>query len=100
MGRSRLQLHELLVTLAPHVYFQPPANVQMSYPCIVYKRDKAETQFAGGKPYTSTKRYMVTVIDQDPDSEIPDKVAQQPMCLFDRNYAADGLHHDVFNLYF
>jgi hypothetical protein len=100
MGRSRLQLHELLVTLAPHVYFQPPANVQMNYPCIVYKRDSADSQFADNKPYAYTKRYMVTVIDRDPDSDIPDKVAQQPMCLFDRNYAADGLHHDVFNLYF
>lgn len=100
MGRSRLQLHELLVSLTPRVYFQPPANVQMEYPCIVYKRDRADTQFAGNKPYAYTKRYMVTVIDRDPDSEIPGKVAQQPMCLFDRNYAADGLHHDVFNLYF
>jgi len=100
MGRSRLQLHELLVTLTPNVYFQPPANVQMNYPCIVYKRGNADTQFAGNKPYAYTKRYMVTVIDRDPDSPIPDKVAQQPMCLFDRNYAANGLHHDVFNLYF
>lgn len=98
----RLELQNLLEGLlgSSNVYFQPPANVQMNYPCIVYKRDSADTQFAGNKPYLYVKRYMVTVIDRNPDSEIPDKIAQQPMCLFDRNYAADGLHHDVFNLYF
>ena len=99
MGR-RLQLHEKLLEITDHVYFQPPANVQMSYPCIVYKRDSADTQFAGNQPYTYTQRYMVTVISQDPDTDLLDKVAQQPMCLFNRNYAANGLHHDVFNLYF
>lgn len=98
----RLELQMLLEGLlgSQNVYFQPPANVQMNYPCIVYKRDDADTQFAGNKPYLYVKRYMVTVIDRNPDSVIPDKVAQQPMCLFNRHYAADGLHHDVFNLYF
>lgn len=96
----RLELHELFKTFVDHVYFQSPGSEQMVYPCIVYKRDEADTKFAGNKPYSYVKRYMVTVIDRDPDSEIPDKVARQPLCLFNRNYAADGLHHDVFNLYF
>jgi len=99
MGR-RLQLHDKLLEITPNVYYQPPANVQMSYPCIVYKRDAGDTQFAGNKPYAYTQRYMVTIIAQDPDTDILDKVAQQPMCLFNRNYAVNGLHHDVFNLYF
>jgi hypothetical protein len=42
----------------------------------------------------------VTVIDRNPDSEIPDKVAALPMTLFNRWFAADNLHHDVFNVYF
>ena len=98
----RLELQTILEEIlgSSDVYFQPPANVQMNYPCIVYKRDDADTRFAGNKPYLHVKRYMVTVIDRNPDSGIPDKVAQQPMCLFNRNYAANGLHHDVFNLYF
>lgn len=100
MAQSRLQLHELLLTLTPNVYFQPPASKDMDYPCIVYMRDSADTQFAGNKPYIYVKRYMVTVIDRNPDSDIPDKVAALPQCLFNRNYPANGLHHDVFNLYF
>lgn len=72
----------------------------MQYPCIVYARDDAITDFADNKPYTYTKRYQVTVIDRNPDSDIPDKVAQLPMCLLNRYFAADNLNHDVFNLYF
>lgn len=101
MGQ-RLELHALLVELlgASHVYFQPPANVLMEYPCIVYKRDNARTQFAGNHPYRYTKRYLVTYIDQDPDSSVPDKLAELPMCIFDRHYAAKNLNHDVFSLFF
>lgn len=100
MAQRRLQLHEILKGFVPNVYFQPPATVKMKYPCIVYNRDNADTKFAGNLPYRYIKRYQVTVIDQDPDSEIPDKVAALPMCLFDRFFTADNLNHDVFNIYF
>jgi hypothetical protein len=99
MGQ-RLQLHQLLETFVDNVYFQPPTNIQLKYPCIIYKRDFADTRFADDKPYNHTKRYMVTVIDPDPDSEIPDKVASMPMSLFNRFYTADNLNHDVYNVYF
>lgn len=98
---ARLQLQSLLETLlgSQHVYFQPPANVKMQYPCIVYARDNASTEFAGNFPYRYHKRYQVTVMDTDPDSPYPDKVARLPMCLFNRHFTADNLHHDVFILY-
>lgn len=98
----RLQLQSLLESIlgTRNVYFQPPANVQMEYPCIVYKRDAARTRFAGNTPYRYTKRYQVTYIDQDPDSEVPDKIAALPMCIFDRHFAANNLNHDVFSLFF
>jgi|SRR5580765_48398 hypothetical protein len=99
MGR-RLQLHQLLETFTENVYFQPPTNIQLKYPCIIYKRDFADTKFADDKPYDFVLRYMVTVIDQDPDSEIPGKVAAMPMSLFNRFYTADSLNHDVFNVYY
>jgi len=99
MGQ-RLSLHQLLETFADNVYFQPPENIELKYPCIIYKRDFADTKFADDKPYNHTKRYMVTVIDQDPDSEIPDKVAAMPMSLFNRFYTADNLNHDVYSVFF
>jgi hypothetical protein len=99
---KRLEMQSLFEEIlgSPNVYFQPPPNVSMSYPCIVYRRDKAETEFAGNNPYRYTKRYQVMVIDRDPDSVVHDKIAALPMCLFDRFYVADNLNHDVFNIFF
>lgn len=81
-----------------HVYFDPPEGFKMSYPCIVYKRSRIDTDFADNNPYALRKRYEITVIDKDPDSSIPDKVAMLPMCRFDREFTYDNLHHDVFTL--
>jgi hypothetical protein len=99
MGR-RQQLHQLLKTLADNVYFQPPPNVQLVYPCIIYNRDFADTKFADDLPYHNTTRYMVMVIDPDPDSEIPIKVSSLPRSAYTRFFTADNLNHDVFSLYF
>lgn len=101
MGQ-RLQLQDLLEEIlgSSNVYFQPPANVQMQYPCIVYKRDAANTEFAGNNPYRHTRRYQVTIIDRNPDAVTYDKVAALPMCVLNRFFVADNLNHDVFDLYF
>lgn len=101
MGQ-RLDLHETLVDIlgTGYVYYQPPATIKMNYPCIVYNRDKLETTFADDNPYSHQMRYQITVIDRDPDSEIPGKIAELPKCVFDRFYTADNLNHDVFKLFF
>jgi len=99
MGQ-RLELHQLLETFTEHVYFQPPTNIQMEYPCIVYSRDYAYTEFADNSPYCHKLRYQVTVIDRDPDSAIPSRVASMSMSLFNRFFTADNLNHDVFSVYF
>ena len=96
----RLQLQSLLEEITEHVYFQPPTNLQLQYPCIKYERDAADSVFANNGSYRYTKRYMVTVIDRNPDSALPDQVAVLPMCTFDRHYTADDLNHDVFNVFF
>lgn len=99
----RLELQAILAAMAPNpfkAHFQPPPNLRMSYPCIVYQRDNAETEFAGNRPYSYTQRYSVTLIDPDPDSSILAKIAALPMCIFNRHYVVDGLNHDVFVLYY
>lgn len=99
---QRLKLQELLegVLGTRNVYFQPPANVQMNYPAIVYQRDALDSKFAGNRPYSLTKRYEVTIIDRDPDSSIPDRVAALPLSSFSRHFVVDNLNHDVYTLYF
>lgn len=98
----RTDLQVLLENLlgSRNVYFQAPSNLQMSYPCIVYTRDNVKAKYADNRSYSFVKRYLVTVIDKNPDSPIPDKIAALPMCSFSRHYTAENLHHDVFTLYF
>lgn len=82
------------------VYFQAPREDQMAYPAIVYHRDDVDTMFADDVPYVHTNRYLVTVIDRNPDSSLPDKILAMPQCRFMRHFVKDGLNHDNFALYF
>jgi hypothetical protein len=97
---SRQALQSLLEEITEHVYFKPPSNLKMQYPCIMYKRDGSDAKFADNRPYTHTKRYQVTVVDRNPDSELPDKVEELPLCTFNRHFQADNLNHYVFTLFF
>jgi hypothetical protein len=103
VGRPRSDLQTILTGLLPtgqKAYFQPPATVQMTYPCIVYERDQMQVTRANNAAYNRTNRYTVTVIDRDPDSDIPGKVAALPLTRYVRSFRADDLNHEVFILYF
>lgn len=95
-------LQELLTSIldSPNVYFQPPPTIHMRYPCIVYERNTGDTQFADNNPYTFRVRYKITYIDRSPDNDVVEKLAMLPMCTYDRFYIAEGLNHDVLNIYF
>ena len=99
---SRLKLSEQLRSIlgSSNVYFQPPETIKINYPAIIYSRDKMRTIYADNNPYRIKKAYTLTVIDKDPDSEIPDKIAQLPMCYFNKHFTANNLNHDVFTIYF
>lgn len=98
----RSELHTKLKSIlgSDNVYFQPPPTLLMKYPCIRYNRDRISAEFADNNPYFHETRYQVTAISRDPDSDISMKLAKLPKCTHDRFYTADGLNHDVFNLFF
>lgn len=82
-------------------YFNPPDNIQMSYPCIVYDHVNDLDEHADNIPYTSFKRYSITIMDQNPDSKIPTKLKETlSYCELDRKYTYNGLNHFVYTLYF
>lgn len=105
---ARPALHDILcgVLGAPfsdgkdHCYFEPPASLEMDYPCIRYLHTNNRNEHADNVKYKTTKRYMVTVIDEDPDSEIPGRLEKLPYSSLDRRYDADGLAHWVYVLYY
>lgn len=96
----RLELHEILCNLlgTRNVYYQPPESVKMKYPAIVYSRDDIVNTPANNRVYKQDRKYQLTVIDPDPDSEIVNKVSLLPMCIFDRHFKSDNLNHDVFTI--
>jgi hypothetical protein len=99
---TRLELHEILCEAlgSRHVYFQPPESVKMVYPAIVYSRNNIDNAFADNTVYTQSPAYNVTVIDEDPDSEIVTRISKLPTCRFNRHYSSENLNHDVFTIYF
>jgi hypothetical protein len=102
MSKNREELHRILVDIlgSRNVYFQPPESIKLKYPCIIYERSYIQTVKADNTKYIEIKEYTVTVIDEDPDSEIPDKLIKLPYCSFSRHFVYDNLNHDVFTLYF
>lgn len=101
MGQ-RLELDALLETLlgSENVYFQPPPGHMLSYPCIIYNRSNIRAAHADNAPYKLVEEYTVTVIDANPDSETPMKVASLPRAQFDRSFRTGNLNHYVFNILF
>lgn len=102
MARDRIQLHEILVEIlgSRDVYFQPPESMKLDYPCIVYERSRIDSRKANNHTYLKYNQYTVTVIDEDPDTEIPDRLFELENCRHDRRFVSDDLYHDVFTLYF
>ena len=99
---SRLELHEVLCSVlrSRNVYFQPPANIKMKYPAIVYKRDDIVNSQANNEVYKQAKKYQLIVIDQNPDSEIVQKISKLSRIRYDRHYVSDGLNHDTFTIFY
>jgi hypothetical protein len=97
----RLELNAIFVELLgnDNVYFQPPDDRLIQYPCIVYERDNASLKSADNLPYSVTQRYQATHIDPNPDSDVIDKLLALPLCQFNRHFATSGLNHDVFVIY-
>lgn len=99
---TRIELQTLLESIldSRNVYYQPPNNLHMQYPAIVYEREDIKNNFANNKVYGQKNVYSITVIDEDPDSEIVQKISKLPTAEFNRHFTSDNLNHDVFTLHY
>ena len=99
---SRLKLQENLEKILGNrnVYFQPPASVNLKYPCIIYDLAAIRSTYADNLPYAANKSYTLKLIHKDPDNTISEELAKLPMCKFDRTYVSDNLYHYVFSIVF
>lgn len=100
---KRAELNDKLIEIlgSGHVYFEPPESVKLVYPCIVYERSAGDTDFANNMPYRFQVRYSVTIISRDVETSVLAKLAMSlPSIIYDRHFVTDGLHHDVFSVYY
>lgn len=82
-------------------YYQPPENLKLSYPCIVFSRSNALIRHADNDPYNITKRYVINLITKTADNdEYIDKILTLPMCRYDRQMVVNGLVHDYFEIFY
>lgn len=91
-------LEQLLGT--KNVYFQPPEEKQLVYPCIIYQLDGVKTIYADSIPYKNSKRYLVTYISKTPDMYVPDQIALLPTASFNRYFVQKNLNHWSYRIYF
>ena len=97
---SRLNLQKEFLKLCNNVYFQPPATVTLKYPAIVYSLRDFGNSHADDGVYRQNRSYNVVVIDRNPESTVAEAVSKMQSCRFDRFYAADGLNHFAFSLFY
>lgn len=98
----RLELHDKLKNIVgANVYFQPPASVQLSYPCVIYNLGNGDIKRADDTIYSYTNSYELMFIYKQPNMDILETVLKTfPMCSVSRIYIADNLNHYVFNIYY
>lgn len=100
----RLNLQSFLENVLPdpglRTYFQKPGSSGLEYPCAVYNRDRSHVKFADNIKFFLKKRWTVTVMDRNPDSDIPDLMEALPWCELDRTFVTDGVNHWVFTLFY
>lgn len=96
---NRLILHNALKSILNNVYYQPPATVRLTYPCIVYTRKNIVGRNADNFKYKKDVAYTVTLIDRAPDSEYLMPIYELEKCSHNRHFTNDNLHHDEFTIY-
>lgn len=98
---DRLDLHNKLRLFSPNVYFQPPSNIQMKYPCIVYAKSDKYTRYGNDNRYLAMQGYRLTLIERDPDSKVADDIeAAFENCSITQYFTVDNLNHTVIELYY
>lgn len=102
MIKTRLAFHSILEGILGNrnVYFQPPANIQLKYPCIVYSLTEIQEKTASNKKYKRDYSYKVTLIHKDPDNPIVDKLSNLPYSDLKSTFCTQGLNHYVFTIYY
>lgn len=105
MVAKRRELQTKLETIlgSKNVYFQPPSNIKLKYPCFIYERSTPYTLKADDINYLTRGHYSVTFISTDVEKCMA--MMTKMLDSFDhisveREFISEDLNHDVYNLYY
>lgn len=98
----RLELHQKLAALlgSANVYHQPPENLALRFPAIIYERVDYDVEYADNIPYHATRKWQISVVSQEPSNPVVDSLMEWPTADFKTSYVVDRMRHDVVNIYY
>lgn len=98
---NRLEFHEKLCKLlgSENCYFQPPSDILLKYPCIVYYEKDIVSVHADDIMFLAHYVFSVTWITKMANIDIPIKVMKAfSSCKLDQIFASENLMHYVFTI--
>lgn len=100
--RSDEFIADLESTNTGKVYFQPPSNVRLEYPCWVVERETVRLIKADDRAYLNRPGYKCIYMNRtEPDPEILRMIPERyPYCLYRSHYVVDNVHHDAFLIHY
>lgn len=82
-------------------YFQPPNNLMLKYPALVYKLDGLDHRHADDRIYTRKHIYYMLLILDNPDNDLVDLIDELPRCrMSGSSYTVDNLYHYPFTIFY
>lgn len=100
---TRLELQSELEEIlgSSEVYYQPPSNKTLKYPCIIYDLSNTDVIPADNRKYIKTNRYHVKHLYKSLTNELKDTILDRFMMIsHDNRMKVDGIYNDDFTLYF
>ena len=98
--QPRSVLSAKLKKFCDNVYFQPPSNIHLKYPCIIYQLAGIDSMAANDSKYSTTGRYTITVIANDPDSRIAiDILLDLKHSKLINSFTFENLHHTMLEIF-
>lgn len=100
---NRLALHQILCDVlgSRNVYFQPPEDVKIVFPAIIYELEGIDTKYADDThKYKRNLRYKITLASSNPEHDIVDRLLDLRYSRLESISHYDNLHNYYINIYF
>lgn len=79
-----------------NIYFNPPSNLKIQYPCCVCSINDILNKNADDEVYNQNVRYDCTLITKNVNDPLLKELSKINTFRYSRHYVVDGLHHYAF----